>query len=157
MTAKREKLLWCARARAHARRSYYGFFHNSKSWLLDGVSHCGFFTSERAQKTTRHFDENDTSFYEKQHVTLKKTTRRFMKNKHSFYRKQHVIFWEKSHKSKQNKKNPPQKTCINISIKPIFKHKIQGDVQKIREEMRKNRGKAKRILQSKKGIYPLFA
>ena len=80
-----------------------------------------------------------------------------MKNKHSFYRKQHVIFWEKSHKSKQNKKNQPQKTCINISIKPIFKHKIQGDVQKIREEMRKNRGKAKRILQSKKGIYPLFA
>lgn len=54
-------------------------FYNSKSWLLDGVSHCGFFTSERAQKTTRHFDENYTSFYEKQHVTLKKTTRHFLR------------------------------------------------------------------------------
>ena len=80
-----------------------------------------------------------------------------MKNNTSFYAKQHVVFLRKSHKSKQNKKNPPQRTCINISIKPIFKHKIQGNVQKIREEMCKNRGKAKRILQSKKGIYSLFA
>ena len=29
------------------------------------------------KKTTRHFEENDTSFYAKQHVTLKKTTRHF--------------------------------------------------------------------------------
>lgn len=38
-------------------------------------------------KTTRHFEENNTSFYAKQHVTLKKTTRRFEENKPAFYTK----------------------------------------------------------------------
>ena len=39
----------------------------------------------------------------------------------------------------------------------VFKHKSQGDVQKKREQVGKNLGKAMWILQSKKGIYPLFA
>ena len=50
-----------------------------------------FFTSERAQKTTRHFDENNTSFYEKQALVLSKTTRCFDENITSFYGKVPII------------------------------------------------------------------
>ena len=38
------------------------------------------------EKTTRHFDENDTSFWWKQHVVFVETTRRFFRSKkHSLY------------------------------------------------------------------------
>ena len=55
-------------------------------------------------KTTRRFDENNTSFYEKQAVDLKKTTRRFKKvtrrfeeNNPSFYEKQAVTLYQSPH------------------------------------------------------------
>ena len=41
-------------------------------------------------KTTRHFQQNNTSFSAKQHVVFNKTTRRFVKNKPMFYEKQAV-------------------------------------------------------------------
>lgn len=63
----------------------YKYFYISKSWLMDCVSLWCFFTSERAQKTTRHFDENNTSFHEKQALVLSKTTRCFDENITSFY------------------------------------------------------------------------
>lgn len=54
---------------------------------MDCVSLWCFFTSERAQKTTRHFMKNKHSFYRKQHVVLMKTSRRFMKTSHRFIQK----------------------------------------------------------------------
>ena len=78
-----------------------------------------------------------------------KTSRRFGENNTSFLGK------EPNNGSKP--REIQNTTCINISIKRFIKHKTQGDVQKSREEMCKNRGKSKRILQSKKDIYPLFA
>ena len=72
-----------------------------------------------------------------------------MRNKLSLYTKVPI--------GGNKEKNPARTTCINISIRRIFTHKKQGDGQKTREEMSKNKGKATRILQSKKGIYPLFA
>ena len=78
-----------------------------------------------------------------------KTTRRFGENNTSFLGK------EPNNGSKP--REIQHTTCINISIKRFIKHKNQGVVQKVREERSKNKEKAKRILQSKKGIYPLFA
>ena len=71
-----------------------------------------------------------------------------MENKPSLYTKVPI--------GGNKEKIPARTTCINISIRRIFTHKKQEDVQKTREKMCKNRGKARRILQSKKGIYPLF-
>ena len=42
-------------------------------------------------KTTRRFQQNNTSFSAKQHVTFNKTTRRFQQNNTSLSIKQHVI------------------------------------------------------------------
>lgn len=85
---QKEKNSCNARVRVRAkekREGGYKYFYISKSWLIDCVSLWCFFTSERAQKTTRHFDENNTSFYEKQALVLSKTTRCFEENKPSFY------------------------------------------------------------------------
>ena len=41
-------------------------------------------------KTSRRFQQNNTSFSVKQHVIFNKTTRRFVKNKPLFYEKQAV-------------------------------------------------------------------
>ena len=85
---QKEKNSCNARVRVRAkekREGGYKYFYISKSWLIDCVSLWCFFTSEHAQKTTRHFDENNTSLYEKQALVLSKTTRCFEENKPSFY------------------------------------------------------------------------
>lgn len=118
----------------------YKYFYISKSWLMDCVSLWCFFTSERAQKTTRHF----------------------MKNKHSFYRKQHVVLWKQSialYKSPhwwKQRKNPADTTCINISIKRIIEgQKPRSCAKSERREVEKQRKSNEDIAKQKRHLPPI--
>ena len=106
MTAKKINLL-LVRAYAYAReRVIIGIFTNSfldssVPSLLPSLSTLLLFFSippivcEKQHvvfnKTTRHFQQNNTSLSIKQHVTFNKTTRHFRQNDPSLSAKQHVI------------------------------------------------------------------
>jgi len=120
VTAKRKKLLYCARTRARVREGCYRYFHIS----LFIFPHPLFSLSTSPK--------NDLSFYEKQAVTLKKTTRRFkkvtrryMENNQSFYEKQAVTLYKSPHRWKQRKKS-----CTHNLHK--YKHKENFHAQKTR-------------------------
>ena len=57
-------------------------------------------TSNCSSKTTRQFQQNNTSFSSKQHVTFNKTTRRFQQNNTSLSTKHHVGVEFTEHDSK---------------------------------------------------------
>ena len=76
--SKNTKTPVCMRVRVRARREDYRYFHIPFFRLLlsplpsvEKKRHVGF------NKTTRHFQQNNTSFSAKQHVVFNKTTCRF--------------------------------------------------------------------------------
>ena len=84
MTAKKQKLLYCACARTRERGRIL-IFSQSKFGAVDfRFTLLSISTFERSLKTTRCFVKSEPSFYEKQHVVLWKTTRHFVENKPSF-------------------------------------------------------------------------
>ncbi len=107
-----------------------------------------FFTSERAQKTTRHFDENDTSFYEKQALLLSKTTRRFDEN--------NVLFLGKEPNNGSKPREIQHTTCINISIKRIFQAKNpRRCAENKRRDVEKQRKSNEDIAKQKRHLPPI--
>ena len=107
------------------------------------------------KKTTRRFDKNNTSFWWKQHVTLKKTTRRFDENNTSFWRKQAGVLYKSPHWWKQ-RKNPADTTCINISIKRIIQaQKPRSCAKSERREVEKQRKGNEDIAKQKRHLSPI--
>ena len=96
MTAKTQKLLYCACVRARVRKGDYTYFYNLVFPFFSISSHPLENHPSVYQKTSRCFMKNDTLFYGKQTVILWKTTRCFMENKPSFYEKRHVVLWKTS-------------------------------------------------------------
>ena len=90
---------WQERARTRARKGVYRYFHNSNVPFPVSISerrisrllplywkrHVSF------NKTTRRYQQNNTSFSTKQHVVSNKTTRCFRQNKPWVVRKRHAL------------------------------------------------------------------
>ena len=73
------------RVRVRARREDYRYFHIPFFRLLLSP------LPSVEKKTTRRFQQNNTSFSTKQHVSFNKTTRRFQQNNVSFLGRNVVI------------------------------------------------------------------
>ena len=123
MTAKKQKLLYvCAYAYAREGRIIGIFtFHFTRFFSTLSI------TRNKQpvvfNKTTRHFQQNNTSFSAKQHVVFSKTTRRFQQNNTSFSAKQRVVFREKC----RNRQRGAEKESTQAQT--IFFHSVREILQ----------------------------
>ena len=103
------------RARVRARREDYRYFHIPFSDLSSPPCH-------QLKKTTRRFQQNDTSVSTKRHVGFNKTTRQFQQNNTSFSTKQRVVFRGKRRNGQRRaeKESTQAQTIFFHSVREIL-------------------------------------
>ena len=115
MTAKKQKLLYvCAYAYAREGRIIGIFTFHFFTLLLSPLP--------SVEKTTRRFQQNNTSFSTKQHVVFSKTTRHFQQNNTSFSTKQRVVFRGKCRNGQRGaeKESTQAQTIFFHSVREIL-------------------------------------
>ena len=109
------------RARVRARREDYRYFHIPFSDLSSPPCH-------QLKKTTRRFQQNDTSVSTKQHVGFNKTIRRFQQNDTLVSTKRHVGFIKTTRHFQQNN------TSFSTKQRVVFRGKRRNGQRRAEKE-----------------------